>query len=284
MSKTPQYPRGVPFKPPESAPGGASSSGEASALKTPADANGALDSDAKAAVRRESQLRRWMLMLALTTVGIVILAVGVGVFAVTLALRRLEAPAVAAKAPASAGKVVGLRNDDEQPPRPTKSAKEPAAVARPAPHDPPAAAPATPQPEPAPAVDKSLEAVGGLSAAHLYQTYLNLGMLADATENDVYSESEAKKLLTTIGALMDKVDKQLARVAESATDAEDKKKLDQVRELTALLRTQARELRAYWDTPEKDTAGKKEHETKFHKAREDVWAGIKELLNIKDEQ
>jgi hypothetical protein len=286
MSKTPQYPRGVPYKPPES--GGSpvptgSSSGEASAPRTPIAGNGALDSHASALLLREAQLRRWMLTLAVTTIGIVILAVGVGVYFVTLALRRLETPppVAVARTPASERKAPAQRTDDKPPPEllPKKEVPAPAIKPREVPRE-PAAPPNEPAPPP---VDRSLEAIGGLSAAHLYQTYLNLGMLADTTENDVYSESEAKNLLKTVSALMDRVDIQLGRVLESSTDPEDKKKLEQVRDLTKLLRAQAKELRAYWDTPEKDTAGKKEHETKFHKAREEAWAGIKELLNIKDE-
>jgi hypothetical protein len=284
MSRSPQYPRGTPYKPPESGgsavPAG-SSSGETGALKAPSGGNGALDSHSSLLLR-EAQLRRWMITLAVTTVGIVILAVGVGVYFVTLALRRLETPPVAvARTPASERKAPVQRADDKPPQDlvPKKEVPAPAIKPREVPRE-----PAAPPNEPAaPPADRSLEAIGGLSAAHLYQTYLNLGMLADATENDVYSESEAKNLLKTVSALMDKVDIQLGRVLESSTDPEDKKKLEQVRDLTKLLRAQARELRAYWDTPEKDTAGKKEHETKFHKAREEAWAGIKELLNIKDE-
>jgi hypothetical protein len=285
MSRSPQYPRGTPYKAPEaggSAVPTSSSSGETGALKPPSAANGALDSHA-ALLLREAQLRRWMMTLAITTIGIVVLAVGVGVYFVTLALRRLETPPVAvAKAPPSERKAVVQRTDDKPPPEllPKKEVSAPAVTPLPA----ASREPATPPREPAePAVDRSLEAIGGLSAAHLYQTYLNLGMLADATDGDVYNESDAKNLLKTITVLMDKVDTQLGRVLEASTDPEDKKKLEQVRDLTKLLRAQARELRAYWDTPEKDTAGKKEHETKFHKAREEAWAGIKELLNIKDE-
>jgi hypothetical protein len=299
MSRSPQYPRGTPYKAPESGgsavPAG-SSSGESAALKPPSAANGALDSHASLLLR-EAQLRRWMITLAVTTVGIVVLAVGVGVYFVTLALRRLETPPVAVvKATTNERKAAVQRTDDKPAPdlfpkeeAPARAVTPPgevppdvAAAGRPAPPRP--RDPAPPAREPAePAADRSLEAIGGLSAAHLYQTYLNLGMLADATDGDVYNESDAKNLLKTITVLMDKVDTQLGRVLESSTDPEDKKKLEQVRDLTKLLRVQAKELRAYWDTPEKDTAGKKDHETKFHKAREEAWAGIKELLNIKDE-
>jgi len=131
--------------------------------------------------------------------------------------------------------------------------------------------------------ERSLEAMGGLTAAHLYQSYLNIGMLADAAENDVYSTDDAKKLLTTILAWMDNVDGQLVRLADANLEPDDQKRVTQVRQLTTLLRAQAKELRAYWEAPESDAEGRKEHEMKFHKAREAAWNGIRELLGIKEE-
>ena len=43
-------------------------------------------------------------------------------------------------------------------------------------------------------------------------------------------------------------------------------------ELAGLLREQAKELKAYWET------SNKEHAAKYHKIREKVWAGITEVL------
>jgi hypothetical protein len=265
-----QYPRGVPYRPPESgdAPQAVPpESGPADAALTKAKTRPALSLEARLleAQAREAQLRRWMLVVALGTVSFVVVAVGVGVFFVNRALRQHE-QAAPATSPA--------------PPRDTQPKEtRPLVVNRPG--EPPL--PPKEPPPPAAGRDRSLEAVGGLSAAHLYQTYLNIGMLADATENDVYTEDDARKLLDTIMAWMDNVDKQLARLLDTSLDADDQKKVLQVRGLTGHLRVQGKELRAYWDTPESDMAGKKDHEMKFHKAREDAWTGIRELLGIKDE-
>jgi len=130
--------------------------------------------------------------------------------------------------------------------------------------------------------DNLLDAVGGLIGAHLHQGYLNIGLLADAQENDIYSPEDAKKVLTNVTSLLDNVDQQIARLTDAGLDDEDRKKLELARKVSAQLRTQAKELRAYWDTPDKDREAKKEHETKYFKAREEAWSGIKELLEIKE--
>src|SRR5262249_15611171 len=153
-------------------------------------------------------------------------AVAVGVWYVNRAIRQIE-PAVAPRPTAE--------KDSSQIAKQSETigkslTKAPAAIAL------------SPQ-------DRSLEAVGGLSAAHLDQTYLNIGLLADATEKDAYSDEDARKILTTITVWVDNIDQQLGRLSDAGIDPEDQKKIAQVRSLTGLLRTQAKELRAYWDTP-----------------------------------
>jgi|SRR5579884_1039291 len=130
--------------------------------------------------------------------------------------------------------------------------------------------------EPLNAQEPLVSALGGLTAAHLYQTYLNLGLLADGVEKEVYTTDQGKKVLEEITGLMDTVDRQLSLVPPAALKADDRKALERIRTVHAQLRTQARELREYWTTDDK------EHAEKFQKARTDAWAGIKELLDIKD--
>src|SRR5207249_7457862 len=59
-----------------------------------------------------------------------------------------------------------------------------------------------------------LEAVGGLSVAHLYQSYLNIGLLADAVESETYSDKEALPILQKIQDLLGGVDKHLAHIGQ----------------------------------------------------------------------
>jgi len=86
---------------------------------------------------------------------------------------------------------------------------------------------------------------------HIYQSYLNLGMLADAAENEVYTmRGEQSPQHDHDPDGHGRWSAEPARGRQS--DPDDLRKLMQVRAINALLRTQAKELRLYWDTPEKD--------------------------------
>jgi hypothetical protein len=121
-----------------------------------------------------------------------------------------------------------------------------------------------------------VEALGSLTASHLYQTYLNIGLLADAVEGEVYEVAEAKSMLATVVSLTSAVEEQLAQLAKKGVEGDDKKLVEQARQIAALLQTQTKELKGYWETQDKARAAR------FHKAREQAWTDIKALLNIKE--
>src|SRR5580765_5514195 len=57
--------------------------------------------------------------------------------------------------------------------------------------------------------ERVLETLGSLSAAHLYQSYLNIGLLADAVEKEGVGQEQASDMLATVVSLINVVDKQL---------------------------------------------------------------------------
>jgi hypothetical protein len=236
-----------------------------------------LQSQLREAQLRQGHLRRWMVFFAFATVAIVGLTWAMGAILINRTLERMDSVVAAAKAQPANSKA-----------EPAPKAARPAPVV-PAKEKPPAAEvdrpkePAAKEEQAPSADDRSLEAVGGMTAVHLYQSYINIGLITDAWEFDVYSESETKKLLSTVLGLMDTVDRQVARLPDSDLGPEDRKRVAQFRQLSALLRVQAKEIRAYWDTPEKDVTGQKEHIGKYKQAREEAWAGIREMLNIKED-
>jgi len=236
---------------------------------------------------REARLRRWGVWLISGTAGIVVLTLIAGAVIVNRALDRIDRLGAAPQSPAEAHSEPPKKFENATLPLPPRADLAPIEKPR---NEPPTPVERPPQPvqaaprEAVPAArDRALEVVGGLTAGHLYQSYLNIGMLADAVENEVYTDVEAKKLLGTVTALMETVDLQLTRLNDTLDDAEDRKRLIQVRQLAGLLRTQAKELRGYWDVPAKDVELRRQHELKFHKARDEAWTGIKELLGIKEE-
>jgi hypothetical protein len=163
-------------------------------------------------------------------------------------------------------------------------AKAQTAKAAPAPK---ASQPAKPSETPKPAVVPStsekaknpdrgrlLEAAGTLTAANCYQTYLNLGLIADGKAKGTYTRKDAYKILDSILALLDSVDGKLAGLAKIDLDKEDRQSLEQMRDLSALLRRQAKELEAFWDS------GKEADQGRYESTRKDAWAAIGKLTGI----
>jgi hypothetical protein len=119
-----------------------------------------------------------------------------------------------------------------------------------------------------------LEAVGTLSASHLYTTYLNIGLIADGRAEGIYDEKAAKQLLVTLESLMDAVDKSLEKVAKQKLDKDDSDSLNRIRKLSTLLRRQSKELQEFW------AGGEKARGDKYEKTRKESWAGISDLLGL----
>jgi hypothetical protein len=137
-----------------------------------------------------------------------------------------------------------------------------------------AAAAATATTPPQTSGQRMLETLGGLSAAHLYQSYLNIGLLADAVENDSYTEAQANGMLATVTSLMDMVDRQLDRLTAADVAKEDRQDIERIRDLAQLLRTQVAALRAYWRT------GDAREARRYHQARDKAWTGLSDVLGL----
>jgi len=118
-----------------------------------------------------------------------------------------------------------------------------------------------------------LETLGAWSASHVYQCYLNLGMLADAVVHQAYTEEEAYAILNTLTGLMQMMDRQIDNVSK-AVDSEDRNSLDNIRRLNRLLQVQADALLISWET------GDQKKEEGYLQARGKSWDGIREILGI----
>ena len=251
MARPNHYPRALPFRPP-----GAVTAAPATVL-------------APARSAAVPPARRLPLLVVAFCALFLCAGVGIGMLFKGQAEPRAEAPP---------------RNDPPKPEKkdpPRQEEKQPAAsvTSRPAPPQPetkPAPVADKTPPEVADLPDEVVGALGGLTASHLYQSYLNIGLLADAVEGEVYKPDEAKKSLARVAAMMATIDRVLERLAGQPLSDEEKKVLTEARRLSGLLRTQARELQGYWDT------GAKEHATRFHQAREQAWEGIRTLLKLKE--
>ncbi|MFL5243945.1 MAG: hypothetical protein ACJ8FY_17730 [Gemmataceae bacterium] len=119
-----------------------------------------------------------------------------------------------------------------------------------------------------------LETLGALSTAHFYQTYLNIGLLADAKAKGLYSPKDAFKVLDSVLALHKSVDRKLAALDKIDLDREDRASLEQMSRLSALLRKQAKNLQIFWDTDKDEDAAL------YESVRKETWASLSKLMGI----
>jgi hypothetical protein len=240
---------------------------------------------------QSAQLRRWTYVLAAAGAGVLVLAVVAVV--VILILVRPPAPAPAGPAPgpaqASAPKKDGdtpvSKEGQETPSVPAKGdsvknddpPKAPAKKVLPSlPGEGKSVAPAKPAGVvTSPAQREAfLEALGGLSAAHLYQTYLNIGLLADGVESKAYTLDEAKSTLATVLDFMDQVEGKLTKLDRGGLEADDLEALDRIKATTNLLRLQAKTLLAFWTTSTQEQADQ------YQQARKAALAGLNKVLGL----
>jgi coenzyme F420-reducing hydrogenase alpha subunit len=121
-----------------------------------------------------------------------------------------------------------------------------------------------------------LQTIGALAGTHLYQTYLNIGLIADAKAENSYDEKQAKELLASVLKMTELVDKQLDKVDKLELSKEDRQALEVLRKIQKKLKDQADELQAFWKT------GDKEHGEKYEAIRKEAWQAIRTLLALTD--
>src|SRR5207248_3878369 len=110
-----------------------------------------------------------------------------------------------------------------------------------------------------------LETVGCLTAAHYFQTYLNIGFVAEGKARGTYTDKDARKVLDSVLSLLNSTDAKLEALGKIDLDKDDRERLEQMRAASALLRQQGKELQVYWET------GKDENAAKYESLRKNAW-------------
>jgi hypothetical protein len=131
--------------------------------------------------------------------------------------------------------------------------------------------------EPSEKSDDLLRPIGALFGASLYQGYLNISLITDAVEGDLYSLADGRKLLNTQSLVLDGIEDQMDHLSSISLPERDRGKLAEFRKVLTLLRTQKREIILYWDTEDKD------HAARSQKAREESRELLARLLSPKEE-
>jgi hypothetical protein len=155
------------------------------------------------------------------------------------------------------------------PPAAAASDVPPPAGARPGPGHPPPAAGTVPSTAPDPS---ALRTIGTLTAAHYFQTYLNIGFIADGKSKGTYSSDDARKVLRSVLSVVDSVDRQLESLGQRTLERDDCDSLDQMRAISALLRQQGVELQTYWDS------GQEQDAARYESLRQNSYTAINKLM------
>ncbi len=119
-----------------------------------------------------------------------------------------------------------------------------------------------------------LECVGSLSAMHLYQSYLNLGLLADAYEHETYQQAEAEQILATIVTFVQTLDEQMAKIETGKLEPAEAKTLKEVRQISKKLEKQADLLQEIWEAV--DPLASKNYQD----LRKETWNEIRTMLGL----
>lgn len=119
-----------------------------------------------------------------------------------------------------------------------------------------------------------LQAVGMLSASHVYTTYGYIGIITDGVVHRRVSADKAEQLLKEVVRLVEMNTAMLKRVEESGVPKSDVATLNQTTEIYGLLRTQAEAGIAYAKSQTSENA------RAFEAARTQAWSKIAKLLGI----
>ena len=119
------------------------------------------------------------------------------------------------------------------------------------------------------------ETVGLLASLQLYQSYLNIGLLADLRTRSSLKPADLAQLLDSVVAPLDQVDKELQKTAGlKGVNDEDVAAIARLRKTANLLREQGKALQAFWDT------GLEAHTKKYDAARLAAWKELEDLLEL----
>ena len=124
---------------------------------------------------------------------------------------------------------------------------------------------------------QTAETVGLLATLYLYQTYLNIGLLADCRAEEVYDDKQVESLLVSQLGPLDAVERQFQSLQKQARSPAERASLEQMQKVIGPLRRQGKHLHAYWH-------GDKESDAQqYQAARQESWRHLSALMGLKSQ-
>lgn len=124
---------------------------------------------------------------------------------------------------------------------------------------------------------RMMETVGLVTTLYLYQTYLNVGLLADCRAEGVYEDKQVKDLLASSLQPLTVVEKQMQEIVKNAGTKAERDSLAKMLKIVSPLRRQGQELQKFWETE------KESHAKGYEAARKESWQNLSSLLGLNED-
>ena len=121
-----------------------------------------------------------------------------------------------------------------------------------------------------------LRALGGATAAYLYETHQKVGIIADARTKKVYDLETCEKEIQVTVNILKVVDKQMADLLKSDLADAEKKTVRTVKAIISKQIKAAEGLKSYWDSKDNDDLDT------YKTNREEAWTELKKLMGLKE--
>jgi hypothetical protein len=123
-------------------------------------------------------------------------------------------------------------------------------------------------------ISELLETVGMLGGLNLYQTYLNVGLIADGKSQGVYGDDDAKELLGSVLTPLETLTERFDKAGKITTSKEDKAAIARVSKAAGLLKTQGQHLVSFWND------GKESDGNRYEASRKLAYAEISDMIGL----
>jgi hypothetical protein len=119
-----------------------------------------------------------------------------------------------------------------------------------------------------------LKALGGATAAYLFEAHQKVQMLHDARNKKLYDRESCEQEITITINILKVVDKQMSDLLDTNLAASEKKTVKSVRSIIAKQIKAAEALKTYWDTKDADDLDT------FKTNHDASWEGLGKLMGL----
>jgi hypothetical protein len=119
-----------------------------------------------------------------------------------------------------------------------------------------------------------LRALGGATAAYLFETHQKIGMLNDARTKKLYTADQCDQEITVTINILKVVDKQMGELLDSNIAAGEKKTVKSVRTIIQKQIKAAEALKSYWSSKDSDDL------SDYRTNRDAGWEELRKLMGL----